>query len=126
MRANTPSELYELFGEYFSAGTIELLSTLYEEDAAILPAPGQYGQGKDAIHQALGAFIALNGTFSIGSPVVVEAGDIALLAAKWTLAGGKDAEGNDVNLSGQTSDVARRQPDGTWLFVIDCPFGIAV
>ena len=29
-----------------------------------------------------------------------------------------------VTMSGRTTDVARRQPDGTWRWVIDAPFGV--
>jgi len=53
---------------------------------------------------------------------VILANDIALLFSKWNLS---DPEGNAVELSGQTSDVVRRQADGSWLFVIDNPFGAA-
>ena len=39
------------------------------------------------------------------------------------MTGGTAADGSEVNLTGQTSDVVRRQADGTWLLVIDNPFG---
>ena len=32
-------------------------------------------------------------------------------------------DGSAVNMSGQSTDVMRRQPEGTWLCVIDSPFG---
>ena len=126
MLASTPFEIYELFGEYFSAGTIDLLLTLYEETAVIVPAPGQQMQGKEAIREVLNGFLALGGTFRMEAPVVIESGDTALLMAKWALTEGKSAEGQEVNLSGQTSDVIRLQSDGGWRFVIDCPFGAAI
>lgn len=126
MRANTPAEIYELFEQYFSAGTIDLLLTLYEDDAVIVPALGQNAQGKGAIREVLNGFLALGGTFTIHPPVVIEAGDTALLMGKWTLTGGKSPDGQEVNLSGLTSDVIREQPDGGWLFVVDCPFGTAI
>ena len=43
---------------------------------------------------------------------VVEAGDIALVHNYWNMAG---QEGHAV-------EVSRKQPDGTWLYVIDQPF----
>jgi uncharacterized protein (TIGR02246 family) len=126
MRANTPAEIYELFSEYFSAGTIDLLLTLYEDDAVIVPSPGQLAKGKDAIRDALNNFLALNGEFRIEPPLVIEAGDTALLMAKWTLTGGSGPDGQNIDLAGQTSDVIRKQAEGDWLFVIDCPFGAAL
>jgi ketosteroid isomerase-like protein len=44
------------------------------------------------------------------------------LFSDWTLSG-TDPNDNAVELAGRTSDVARRQLDGNWVFVIDNPFG---
>ena len=122
MNANTPSEIYDLFAEYFNAGTIDLLLTLYTDDAVLVPAAGQGARGKDAIREALNGFLALKGEFQLGHPTVIESGDTALIMVKWTL-NGTSPQGGPVEISGQTSDVARRQPEGNWLLVIDNPFG---
>ncbi len=37
--------------------------------------------------------------------------------------GGHEGDGNPVELHGTTSELVRRQPDGTWKYVIDHPFG---
>ena len=122
MNANTPYEIYQLFSEYFNAGTIDLLLTLYTDDAVLVPAAGQEARGKDAIREALNGFLALNGDFQINRPTVVETGDIALVMAKWTLKG-TSPQGQPVEMEGQTSDVVCRQAEGNWLIVIDNPFG---
>lgn len=124
MTANSPSELYDLFSKYFSARAADLLLTLYEDNAVILSAPGQSAAGKQAIREALNGFLAINGEFLVHTPTVVQSGDIALLMAKWSLKG-TGADGKPVEINGQTSDVARQQPDASWLFVIDNPFGAA-
>jgi ketosteroid isomerase-like protein len=36
---------------------------------------------------------------------------------------GTGTDGQPVTLSAQNADVLRRQPDGTWRFVIDNPWG---
>jgi ketosteroid isomerase-like protein len=55
---------------------------------------------------------------------VLEAGGLAMVATTWTFAGtGPDRK--PVNLAGQSADVLRRQPDGSWRFVIDNPWGTA-
>ena len=33
---------------------------------------------------------------------------------------------DEVELSGITAEVARRQPDGRWLYVIDNPYAVAL
>ena len=122
MNANTPYEIYGLFSEYFNAGTIDLLLTLYTDDAVLIPAAGQEARGKEAIRQALNGFLSLKGSFQIEPPTVIEANDTALVMGTWTL-NGTSPTGEPVEIVGQTSDVIRRQPEGNWLFVIDNPFG---
>jgi len=122
MNANTPYEIYGLFSEYFNSGTIDLLLTLYTDDAVLIPVAGQEARGKEAIREALNGFLSLKGSFQIEPPTVVEANDTALVMAKWTL-NGTSPTGEPVEIVGQTSDVIRRQPEGSWLFVIDNPFG---
>ena len=80
--------------------------------------------GHAAIRAACAGLLALNPTAALDVRSVVPAGDVALLISTWSLAG-TDAEGNPVAIAGQTSDVARRQSDGTWLFAIDNPWGDA-
>ncbi len=47
----------------------------------------------------------------------------ALLVSDWTLAG-NGPDGTAVNLGGTTTDVVRRQADGTWRYAIDSPLGV--
>jgi len=54
---------------------------------------------------------------------LAEAGDIALTTSKWVLEG-TGPDGKPMKMEGQSAEVARRQPDGTWLFVIDNPYGL--
>ena len=64
-------------------------------------------------------------TLQLGALNVVLAGDIALSIANWTMTG-TAPDGSPVKMQGTTSDVLRRQADGTWLFVIDNPWGSAI
>ncbi len=122
MSARTPEDVHRLFAERFQAGDVDGLLELYEPHALLVPQPGQVVSGKDAIGEALRAFVALKGRFDLRLERALAAGDIALLFSRWTL----DAtapDGSPLTLAGQTSDVARRQADGTWLVVIDNPYG---
>jgi len=124
MPANTPEEIYTLFSQYFSAADLDSLITLYEPNATLVPQPGVVVSGHAAIREAFGAFLALNGKFDLQAPTVFQAGDVALLFGRWTLKG-TGPDGSAVELAGQTSDVVRKQSDGSWLFVIDNPNGAA-
>ncbi len=122
MPARTPEEPDLLIAQALSAGDLEAAVDLYEPDASIAPQPGQVATGTAAIRQALSGFIALKPTMTIKVTKTVQAGDLALLHSEWTL-DGTGPDGNPVNLTGRGVEVVRRQPDGTWRFVIDNPFG---
>ena len=49
-------------------------------------------------------------------------GDIALLRAEVHLVG-TAPDGIRVEINNHTAEVVRRQPDGSWLYTIDHPYG---
>jgi uncharacterized protein (TIGR02246 family) len=122
MPANTPEEAHALFSQLFEAGDLDGLISLYEPDAVMLPEPGKPVSGTFGIREALQYFLSMNGKLDLRVQRVIEAGDIALIFSSWTL-NGIGADGATIALQGQTSDVVRLQDDGTWLFVIDNPYG---
>ena len=124
MPARTPEETHTLFAQYFTAGDAEALMSLYEPEAMMVTQPGVEVKGHTAIREGVDAFLALKAEFNLQPARIFQADDIALLFSKWTLKG-TDPNGNAVELAGQTSDVVRRQADGSWLFVIDNPYGAA-
>ena len=124
MAARTPEEGPRLWAENFIAGDLDNLVALYEEDAALVAQPGEVVTGTDAIREALSGFLATQPTFNLEVRKVLDTGDIALCFSDWTLAG-TGPDGEPIELAGHTSDVMRRQPDGSWRFVIDNPWGSA-
>jgi len=121
MAARRPEEVDQLFAQAFSAGDLEALVALYEPDAALVPQPGQVATGREAIREALQGFLTLCGEFRMEVKGVVETGDFALVRSNWSLSGAGPG-GCLVDLSGRGAEVVRRQPDGSWLYVIDNPF----
>lgn len=117
-----PEEMHARFEEIFNAGDVEKLLALYEEEAVFVPEPGREVRGKAAIREALKAFLALNGKVDIKTRYAFTKGDIALLSCEWTL-NGKGEDGKPIELKGTTAEVARRQDDGRWLYVLDHPYG---
>ena len=122
MPAHTPEEVASLLGQAFNAGDLESLLALYEPEAAFVAQPGEVVTGTEAIREALGGFLALKPIFELEVKKVFRAGDIALSFVDWTLTG-TGPEGETISMSGQGSDVLRQQHDGSWLFVIDNPYG---
>ena len=120
MSARSLEQMHQLFTEAFNAGDIDALMELYESGASIEPEPGKLVEGKDAIREVLNGFLALKGKINLETKKAVQTGDLGLLHGQWSLAG-TDPDGNPVNLSGNTTEVVRRQADGSWLYAIDLP-----
>jgi ketosteroid isomerase-like protein len=121
LAASRPEEANYLIAEALSSGDLDAAVALYEPGGAFVPQPGQVVMGAD-LSEAVKGFIALKPNLQIEVTRVIEAGDIALLYSKWEL-DGTAPDGSPVKLAGKGTEVVRRQPDGTWLFVIDNPYG---
>ncbi|MCC6175149.1 MAG: SgcJ/EcaC family oxidoreductase [Chloroflexi bacterium] len=122
MAARDPESVHRLFVERFNANDLEGLMALYEPQATLVPQPGQSVSGAASIREALAGFLALRGTFSMQPRLTVRSDDLALLCSTWTLAG-TGPDGSPLDLRATTTDVVRRQQDGSWLVAIDNPWG---
>lgn len=121
--AQTPEAILTLFSQAMNRGDLDFIMTLYEDNACLIPQPhDQPVQGKAAIRLALHGFLALKAKIEIQRTTSVRAGDLALLRSAWRLTG-TDPDGSALQMSHESTDVARRQPDGSWKIVIDHPFG---
>jgi uncharacterized protein (TIGR02246 family) len=123
MPAHKPEELDELFTQAFNSGDLDALVALYEPEGCINPEPGQVAIGTQAIREALSGFLAMNPKLTLEVKNLNQISDIALTSGNWQLTG-TGPDGSPVDMKGQSVEVSRRQPDGTWLFVIDNPFGL--
>jgi uncharacterized protein (TIGR02246 family) len=122
MPAQNPEQTHALLEAAFNAGDVDAFADVYEEDAALLvPPDGELVVGRDEIRAALAPQFALEQKAArIEVIAKVETDGLALTNAHWRLAG-TDADGNAVELAGSGTIVSRRQPDGTWLIVLDRP-----
>lgn len=92
------------------------LMALYADDASMVLLDGTLARGAEAIREQGAGIVALGATLSLRSRYVVEVGDLAVLSNEWVLQVG------DEQMSAVTAEVARRQPGGGWLYVVDHPF----
>jgi enoyl-CoA hydratase/carnithine racemase/ketosteroid isomerase-like protein len=120
MSVHDPTELARLFAERASAGDVEGLLALYESDATLVGPDGEPASGEGAMRELLQGLLAATPTITpIGSPEVVMAADVALMSGRFQMSFGGDPGGAGVE--GSSTEVARRQADGTWLYAIDHP-----
>jgi ketosteroid isomerase-like protein len=105
--AKEPNDLEKFFVELANAGDVEGLVALYEPDAILTDGAGEIAVGIKQIREFLVKF--LSGRPRLGpnnQAKALSCGDLSLTSSK--LGNG------DI-----TAEVARRQPDGNWLWVID-------
>ncbi len=122
MPANSPQDVANFIAQGLSIGDLDGIMALYEPSACLVPQPGQVLQGTAAIREGIEGFLGMKPTMNVESETVVQADDVAIVYTKWSLSG-TGTDGGAVNMSGQATDVMRRQPNGMWLCVIDNPFG---
>ncbi|MBY0280310.1 SgcJ/EcaC family oxidoreductase [Candidatus Binatia bacterium] len=119
MAANTPEDLDRLFAEGVNAGDAAAVAALYESDG-VLVFQGTTFQGPEQIRGFLEGMIAAKPEITMNVKHVVRAGDVAVLYNDWTMTT-TGADGKTETSSGKAIEVVRRQPDGSWKYVIDDP-----
>jgi ketosteroid isomerase-like protein len=115
-----PEQLGQLFAERVNARDLDGMLALYEDTATFVGPDGVSASGKQEIRVRLEGLLAMKPQISASDGNVVIAGDLALMSNRWTMRLGvldSDAPGVD----GRSTEVARRQKDGGWLYVIDNP-----
>lgn len=107
--AARPEDLGEFFIQRANAGDVEGVVALYEPGAVLALPAGRTATGHDEIRRFYAELLAARPVLSAGGQrPPLRNGDLAITSTR--LPGG-----------GTTVEVARRQPDGTWLWVIDQP-----
>jgi ketosteroid isomerase-like protein len=113
-----PADLHAQVERAFNAADVDALVSLYEPDAQMMSDDGGVVTGLEGIRAVWTGFTELGGSIALTTRYAVERGDIALLSNAWTF----ELDGAPV-ASSITAEVARRQPDGSWRYVIDNPYG---
>lgn len=117
-----PADLLYLQVEEFNRGNVSFLMTLYEKDACFASKPGQVVQGLESIRRSLQGFIDMKVKLEARVRRVIQAGNLALLTTEWSIVG-TEPDGKPINLTGRGTVVLRSQFDGSWLMVIENPWG---
>jgi ketosteroid isomerase-like protein len=122
MSTATPEQVLESIVTGINSGDLESLIPLYESEAAFAIEPGSLAPGAPGVREALNGFISMKGKLDLDVTRVLEVDDLALVIGVWSF-NGTGPDGEQVQLAAKNADVLRRQPDGSWRFVIDNPWG---
>lgn len=108
--AHNPDDLARLLVKRMNEGDSTGAAALYEEGAVLSVGPdNQVAIGRDAIRIFYSELAAKHTKFEVGKqhPALI-CGDVALTSTR-------------LSAGTVTAEVARRQPDGSWLWMIDQP-----
>ena len=106
-QAQDPQELERLLVSRQWEGDVEGMVDLYEPDAILDDGSGSLAIGKTAIRKVFMDLVATGDKFDLGTQQdAIVCGDLALTSTRLS-------DGT------VTAEIARRQSDGTWLWVID-------
>jgi ketosteroid isomerase-like protein len=109
-KAMTPEDLTRLFVERANAKDAAGIAALYEQDAVMAYPPGEQTTGRAAIRGFWEKVLPRFGVVQPEPPLpTLRSGDIALTSTP-------PRDG-----AGARAQVARRQPDGSWLRLLDYP-----
>ena len=102
-----PEDLERFFVERVNAGDVEGLVALYELDAVLAFRTGIVATGNEAVRRVFNDLVASGVKLTLGDQQpTLRAGDLALTSTR-------------LDDGAVTAEIARRQPDGTWRWVID-------
>ena len=118
--AQNPEALGLLFAERLSAGDLDGLLELYEQGATLIGPDNSAAHGIEEIRGRLKDLLLLGPRLTASESEVLHAEDIALISVDWRMTFGSKAE-ESAGFKGTSTEVARRQPDGGWLYLIDNP-----
>jgi uncharacterized protein (TIGR02246 family) len=111
MTAKTPEDLTRLFVERANAGDADGMAALYAPDAVLAYPAGSSTVGQEAIRAVFERMLEYAPRpFPLENPLpTLRHGDLALTSTR------------PADDTGGRVQVARREPDGTWLRIIDRP-----
>jgi ketosteroid isomerase-like protein len=105
-----PQQLAQMLVSRQRAGDADGMAALYESHAVLDCGNGRLAQGREEIRAFYAEIIATGRKFELGDQrTALVSGELALTSVR--LPNGR-----------VTMEIARRQPDGTWLWVVDQPF----
>jgi ketosteroid isomerase-like protein len=116
MTANSPEEICRLFQQYMREGDLESVLTLYDPEAVFLNESGDAVEGEE-LKRELAPLAAARTSFDFKVKQVIRSGDVALVHTEWKMTSPQQR-------SLYAIEVARRQADGSWRWLIGDSFTV--
>lgn len=114
MPAKNPEEICRLFQQYMAAGDLDSVLSVYDPEAVFLNQSGEVKKG-EGLKEELARSAEAKAQFDFVIKQIIQADNIALMHTEWKVSAPQP-------MSVYAIEVARRQPDGTWRWLIGDPF----
>ena len=118
MPANSPEEICRLFQRHMSEGDVESLLSLYDPEAVFFTQSREVKKG-EGLREELTRLALAKSQFDFNIRQVIQSGDIALMHTDWKVS-------SPQQMFVYAIEVARRQPDGSWRWLIGDPFTVGM
>ena len=124
MPAQKPEECDLLLLKALEQGDLDAAVAMYESNATFVVSTDQMVTGQAAIREVMQGFIAAKATFNVEAVTAISSSDgsVAVTRVKGSSTS-PGPDGQPVTTPLHSVEVVRKQPDGTWLFIIDDPSG---
>ncbi|OME91353.1 MULTISPECIES: YybH family protein [Paenibacillus] len=117
-----PEDMNAAFADAYNSGDIDQVLALYEPNSIHVHRNGSLEIGIHSFHHTLEELLLLQGKMVSTNLYCIPFENIAMLRAYFTLRT-SDRDGQPLLLQGYTSEIVRQQPYGSWLYIVDHPFG---
>ena len=112
-----PEEICELFKQYMAAGDIESLLSVYDPEAVFLNQERELKHGMQELRNESASLAAARAKFDFSIKQIIQSGEFALMHTRWEVSSPQP-------MCVYAIEVARRQPDGSWRWLIGDPFTV--
>ncbi len=117
MLAKTPEDICRLFQQAMAEGDVDAVLRVYDPEAVFANQEGEVTKDGQDLRAVLAPLAAMKARFDYQIKQVVQTDGIALMHTQWDVSGPQP-------MNTYAIEVARRQPDGTWRWLIGDPFTI--
>jgi uncharacterized protein (TIGR02246 family) len=117
MPAKAPEEICGLFQRFMAEGDLEGMLSVYDPEAVFLKESRETTQDRDELRQVLAPLAEAKTKCEFEVKQIVQADGVALMHTRWKMSGAQPRTTHAI-------EVARRQADGTWRWLIGDPFTV--
>lgn len=110
------------FQNCIRTGDVNGALSSFDEEAIYITEPGKFVKGKEEIKEKLEFLCSIKPDLQALRSSQFTIGDIASWVDEWTLKATLP-DGTPLNMTGISSDVMKKQKDGTWAYLVDNPYG---